>query len=155
MEREGFNQIITYALIIGLLVLAFLVIRPIIFSIIYGILLAYIFFPIYSWILKKVKSENFAAFLICMGLLMIVIVLFGVIISSFLKQVIDFSVYLRNINLNDLFNKTLPDFLVSSGASEEIVATLKTSFSGMLDGFAKSIGNHLVDAPYKAFGILV
>ena len=155
MEREGFNQIITYVLIAGLLVLAFLIIKPIIFSIIYGVLLAYIFFPFYSWILKKTRSGNFAAFLICIGLLIIIIILFGVIISSLLKQVIDFSVYLRNIDLNELFNKTLPDFLVSSGASEEIAGTLKTSFSSLLDSFAKSIGNYLVNAPSILLQLLV
>lgn len=44
-----------------MMVLAFLVIRPFIAALLTSIFLAYIFYPIYAWVKKKVKNTNLAA----------------------------------------------------------------------------------------------
>ncbi len=72
------KKIIMTVILISFTVLSFLLLKPILLSIITGILLAFIFNPIYEWIYKITKSKNFSAMLICVsfGLLIILPILF-------------------------------------------------------------------------------
>ena len=63
ISEKDFKDIVTAILIAGLFILAIIVIWPVKISILFGILLAYIFYPIYRWLLSKLKNENLTAFI--------------------------------------------------------------------------------------------
>lgn len=57
-----------------LVVLSYLVLQPFLLSIFLGALLAYIFFPVYRWLKKKLKNNTVAALLICLVILLVIII---------------------------------------------------------------------------------
>jgi predicted PurR-regulated permease PerM len=62
-ERDIKNTLFL-AVVAALFFVSFLIVRPIILTVIGGLLLAYIFFSIYRFTFKKSKNPNFAAAMI-------------------------------------------------------------------------------------------
>ena len=84
IEKHNFKDLMIYVLVIGIFILAVWVIYPVIPAIIYGILLAYITFPVYKFLRKKIKHETTAAFIVCLGFFILVIISLILIIINFL-----------------------------------------------------------------------
>ena len=147
LEKEQFNTILTYVIVIGLFILAFLIIKPIIYSIIFGALLGYIFYPVYLWILPKTKSKNASALSISIGLLILITLISLVIVGSLLKQAVDFSVYLKGVDFKETIKKTLPDFIFTSEASETVMQTIKSSLTAILEKFITKLGDFILNTP--------
>ena len=155
LDRDKFNNILIYLLIAGLFILAFLIIKSIISSIIFGVLLAYIFYPIYQWIYKKIKNKNISALIVCIGLLMLIIIATGIILGSLLKQIIEFSVYLKGVNWVNVIKTTLPEFIATSETSATIVKSLKSSLSMILEDFITQLGNLVLNIPAILLQLLI
>jgi len=155
IEKEGIQNIVAYFLIIGLFILAVLIVKPIITSIILGVLLAYIFYPIYRWLASKTNNKNFSAFLVCIGLVILIIIIIGIIVSSLFRQVVELSFYLRGIDLTEIIRENLPNFISSSQFSETIIDSLKSSVSGLLERFIDGLGKIIINAPVILLQLLV
>ncbi len=155
VEKERFKDLITYILIIGLFILAFMIVKPIIYSIIFGVLLAYIFYPLYRFLYRKTNSKNFSAIVICLSFFVLLVVIIGLILSSLLSQIINFSVYLQQVNFVEVLKESFPEFVSSYDSSTEIVRSMKNSLSTMLDNFTVSIGNFVLNTPTLLLQLLV
>ena len=59
LGKDNFKGGIVLTLLIVLFGLAVLVIKPIVFSVLYGILLGYIFYPVYKLFLKSIRAVSF------------------------------------------------------------------------------------------------
>jgi len=154
LDKDHFNQLLNYIFVIGLFFLAYLVVKPIIFAIIYGILLAYILYPIYKFTLKKIKSENISAFIICMILLVLIGILFTVIIGALFNQVINLYSSFQEINIQEILEESLP-FISSSETIEKIADTLESTAGKFIGNFISNIGNFILDLPALLLQILV
>jgi len=147
IERETFKQILNYMLVIGLFILAFLVIQPIIFSMIYGILLAYLFYPSYRWTKSKIKNETLSALIVCVGVLLIVLVIIAIIFWALLSQGIDFYLTLQKLNIGELITKSLPEFISTSDLSSTIISTINSSFSQLIANFVTRLSDLIFNLP--------
>jgi predicted PurR-regulated permease PerM len=154
LEKENFKTLLNYILVIGLFVLAFIIIKPVVYAMIYGILLAYILYPIYKFIQKRLKSENLSAFIICMALLIILGLLFTVIVSSLLNQVIGLYFSFQQFDLETMVRESVP-FVSSSQTAEKIAETIEASTGKFLGRFISGIGNMILDLPAIMLQILV
>jgi predicted PurR-regulated permease PerM len=67
-----------------LLVVGFVVVRPLLLSLFMGAFLAYVFFPVYKRIVRKIKNKSAASFLLCTLVLLVV----GVPAIFFIKTLI-------------------------------------------------------------------
>ena len=70
MDRKK-NIIMYSAIFIVLLLLSIWIIKPFILSIIAGILVAYIFYPVHKWLLKKIKRPGWSAFIVAILIILI------------------------------------------------------------------------------------
>lgn len=133
-----FKKVMTSALLLVLLVLAFLLVKPILMSIISGILLAFVFSPIYDWLYKKIKSRNLSASIISAVLVIIIIIPFWFFTPIILDQ--SFKIY-QTVQTFDFVTplKTIfPGLFASEGLSNEIGTTLHS--------FTNKIANYVVNA---------
>ena len=89
-------------IIVGIFVLAFLVLKPIIFPIIFGLLLAYVFSPIYKFINSKIGGKNISAFLLMLGIAALVAIPVIYLVPALVKQIFDTYVLLQNFNFTEL-----------------------------------------------------
>lgn len=57
-----------------MIILSFFIIKPFLSAIFLGAVLAYVFYPLYKWGRKKLRSKTFAALLICLIILILIII---------------------------------------------------------------------------------
>ena len=145
MEENYLKKITTAVILIILIILAFFLIKPILMAIIIGLILAFIFSPVYDWFYKYTKSRNFSALLICLILLLVIILpiwfLTPIVIDQSIKiytsaQQIDFVTPLKNF---------FPDLFVSEDFSSEVGSTIygfvTKITSSLMTSFSKLILN--------------
>jgi len=146
LGKEDFKNAITAALIIGLFILAIIIVKPVAMSILFGILLAYIFYPIYKWLLSKLKSPNLSALLICAGLIVIILLVIGLIFNSLANQAIDLYFSLQNSNLENTITEMLPTFL-SSEISANLAGSLNSFISNLLANSLSKFTSFILNLP--------
>ena len=76
-------------LLLALAILAILVIKPVFLSIFGGLLLSFIFYPVYKFVLRFVKYKNLAAAIVSIFVLLIIIVPLWFALPLVTKQVFD------------------------------------------------------------------
>jgi predicted PurR-regulated permease PerM len=86
MEPEKTSFIMYSALFIILTVLALWIVKPFILSIIAGVIIAYIFHPVYLWILKRLRSKGWSAFIVTILIIIIFTVPIFFIAQEFAKD---------------------------------------------------------------------
>jgi len=151
LSEKNFKTIVTIGIISVLVILSFLILQTIIFPIIFGTLLAYIFSPGYRWLRSKLKSPNLSAFIICLGVLIIILVPIIVIFSSLFDQAIEIYLSLQNVDLSNIARQILPE--------SEFSATFAGSLNGFIaERFADAIGgfsNFIVDLPINLLKLIL
>jgi predicted PurR-regulated permease PerM len=114
---------ISLALVIAVFILAVLVLRPILLSIIAGLILAYILYPVYYRLTKIIHNKTASSLIICLGLLIIIIVPLWFLIPIILRQIFDVYLFLQNANIPNIISGAFPSMQMSSN-----VYTLVNSF---------------------------
>ena len=127
-------------LILGIFVIAFLVLKPIVIPILFGLLFGYIFSPVYKKIQKRLKWKSFSAFIVLIGLTAIIVIPLIYIIPSLVKQLFDTYVLLQNFNFNSLLQEFIQGDIATSIAMnlDNIIGKI---FSTILNQFTVFLVN--------------
>ena len=72
MDENLFRKITTIVILAVLILLTFFLLRPILMAVIFAIILAFIFTPVYNWLNKKIKHENLSGIIICILLVILI-----------------------------------------------------------------------------------
>ncbi|MBI2043479.1 AI-2E family transporter [Candidatus Pacearchaeota archaeon] len=146
MDSEYFKKIITTAILLILLVLSFLILKPILLSIIMGLIMAMVFSPAYDWIHRKTKLKSVALILICLFLILIIVLPFWFLLPIFVKQSFEIYVAAQKIDFVDVFTKIFPSL-----NAEEFTSQFGSVFSGFvtrsLNSFVTSVSGILLNFP--------
>jgi len=137
MDSIYFRQIVTAAIFILLVVLSFFLLKPILLSIIVGIILAFIFNPVYVWLNKSINSKNISAFLMCFLLILLIIFPIWFLTPILIDQ--SFKIYLASQQID--FIQPLKNIFPSLFASEEFSAEI----GSILSSFVTKMTNFLVN----------
>jgi len=109
MAQDNFiTRIITLAFIAVLFLIALVMLKSIIISIIIGLLLAYLFYPVYQKIYKYTKRENLSAILLIIGIFVVIAVPFWFILPALIKQTFETFLFFQKINFAQILEKILP-----------------------------------------------
>ncbi len=146
LTEKNFKDIVTAVLIVGLFILAAMILKPVIFSIIFGILLAYIFYPIYKKTLPKVKNENLCASLMCILLLLIVLIPIILILTSLINQAVNAYIALQNIDLVTSLKQTMPS-IFSSEIPTSVANSLNSFMSKIISYFISKFSGFILNIP--------
>ena len=147
ITENNFKDMIIVAAIIGLFILAFLVLKSVILSIAWGGLLAYIFYPIYKWTVKKIKNKNSSAVLMCILLVLIILVPAIIILNSLISQAINFYLILQNLDLLKLFKNIFPSSITSLTFSETFAKSLSSFIPNALSYFIDQASEFALNIP--------
>jgi len=102
--------------ILGIFILAFIVLKPIIIPIIFGLLLGYIFSPVYKRIKNLIGSSNLSAFILIGGLILLIIVPLIFLIPMLGRQIFELYALLQNTNFNEILSRFFEGDLATSMA---------------------------------------
>jgi len=142
VDETYFRKTISAFILVALATLSFFLLKPVLMAIIVALILAFIFSPIYDFMVKKTKSKNLSVSLIMIFLLMIFLLpiwfLTPIIIDQSLKvfqatQQIDFVGPLQNF---------FPSLFASEQFSNEIgliISSFTTKMANLLVNFFSGI----------------
>jgi len=153
ITEKDIKRISLILLVVFLGILVFLIIRPVILSIIAGLVLAYIFVPVYNWTVKYVKSKTLAASLISILALAIIIVPLWFAVPAMIDQVFEVFQFTQEINVQGFIKDILPG--VSEAITTQIVITLNSALNGMTSSILNGLVSFLLDFPRKALHMVL
>lgn len=147
LDKDNFKNLITYVIIIGLFILAAFIVRPIISSIIYGILLGYIFYPFYNFTLKKLKNKNLSALLVCSLVLLIIVTVVILSLGALVRQLIDIYLSLQKMNIASIIQESFPNFFTAYELPSNIIGSLNSFISSFLAKYVVKFGDFILNIP--------
>lgn len=130
---------VTLALmVIALAVLTFMIIRPVLLAIIGGLILAYVFFPVYKRICRHVKYETLAAAIVSIIVLLIIAVPLWFLTPILMQQLFEVFKFSQEINLVGAIANLVPT------ASTDLIYQLEIPVNNALGKITTTILNSLV-----------
>lgn len=155
MHDKYFDKIMSIIIIVFLVVLSFLIVRPILNSIIFALILGFIFTPFYLWLYKKTKSRNLSASLIIVLLLIVIILPLWFLTPVLLKQ--SFSIYQATQATDFItpFKSAFPALFSSDQFSAEIGSIFSSFISRTANSLVNSISNIIINIPTLSLQFLV
>ncbi len=100
--------------ILGIFLLAFFVLRPIIIPIIFGLLFGYIFSPVYKRIKRLLGGSNISAFILLGSLTVLIVVPLIFLIPMLGRQIFEIYVLLQNTNFSEILGRFFEGDLATS-----------------------------------------
>jgi len=145
MEQEFYKKFMTFSIFLLLAVLTFFLVRPILMSIVAGVLLAFLFNPIYNLMFKISRSKNISATLICILLLLIILIPLWLFVPKMLDQTFNIYLAAQKIDFAQILQQILPNVFSSPEFSSQ-VSSITSSFisktvNSILNGFSEIILN--------------
>lgn len=147
MEDEYLKKITITGILAVLIVLAFFILKPILLSLIFGVILVVIFAPMYDWLLKIVKYRNLSAFLVCIFLILLIIIPFWLLTPIFVKQ--SFEIYLATQQMDFVtpLKTIFPSFFTSEQFSAEIGSIVHSFVTNATNSLVNSLSKLILNFP--------
>lgn len=86
MKRIQYKSYVPVVLFALLVILSFLIVKPLLLALFIGALLAYAFYPVYKFALAKTGKPTLSSFLVCFLVLLIVIIPAGLLIKVLIQE---------------------------------------------------------------------
>jgi len=132
ITHKEIKQFIVLLLIFILAFLAFLLLRPIIMSIIGGLILAYLFFPVHKFILKFVKERNVSAALVSLVAVLVIFVPLWFLLPILSTQLFQLFTSAQSIDLVGFMKAAFPK------ATDQFITQVSLSIQ---NGITKTLGS--------------
>ena len=133
------KKILVLGILIILIILVFFVLRPILLSIFGGLILAFIFNPVYKWILKYIKYKNISAAIITILIIFAIVLLFWLLTPVLSKQFFELFRLSDQINMDAIIKTILPS------ASDQLVNQLSLTANNSIGKIGSTILNSLLN----------
>src|SRR3989344_7623240 len=88
-DVKDINKILVIGSLVILGLLVFFLLKPVLVSVVAGLILAYIFMPLYNRLVSKVKSKNLSASIVLFVLLVIVIIPIWFLVPILVNQIFE------------------------------------------------------------------
>lgn len=155
MEEIYFKRVMTAIVLLALAVLSFFLVKPILLSIIIGILLAFVFSPVFYFITKYLKSKTISASILCIFLILLIILPIWFLTPIFVEQ--SLKVYMASQQMDYVTPlKTLfPSLFTSEAFSNEIGSVIHSFVTKTTNSLMNSFSELILNFPQIFLQLLV
>lgn len=141
------------SLILVLAILVFILVKPIILSIIGGLILAYAFFPIYNLIQSKIKDKNAAASVVSLFVILLIIIPLYFLTPMIINQIFELFQYIKTLNgpifIKEVFPTAPDSFIVQMTVTfDNLISTASSAVLSFFVGL-------LLDLPIIIFNFVI
>jgi len=147
MGDDYFKKVMTTIILVVLIVLSFWVLKPILLSIIIGVILAFILNPVYNLTSKKIKSKNVSAGLICFGLILLIVLPIWFLTPVFINQAFDIYLASQKMDFVTPLKNIFPSLFGSEEFSAEIGSTLYSFTNKITNSLLNVLSNLILNFP--------
>ncbi|MBU1989081.1 MAG: AI-2E family transporter [Nanoarchaeota archaeon] len=136
ITEKDVKKISLIVLLALLALLAFLIIRPVLLSTLAGLILAYIFLPVYKYILKLVKSKTVSAAIVSIALLALMVLALWLLLPLISQQVFELFKISQNLDMTGITKSIFPG--ASDQFANQLDLTAKNTFSTITSSIINS-----------------
>ena len=129
----------TTVVLIILVVLSFLLLRPILLSMVFAFLLAFIFMPVYNFFYKYTKSKNISAGLVCLILVLLVVIPIWFLTPILINQAIDFYIASQQLNIIESIKGVFPTLFMSPEFTLTLENIIQSSITKTINSIASAV----------------
>jgi predicted PurR-regulated permease PerM len=147
MDDNYFKKITTAIIFLALLVLSFFLLKPILLSMIGGLIMAFIFYPIYNKLVKWTKSRGFSAALICIFLILVIVALLWFLTPLLIDESIKLYRASQQMDLVAILKGVLPSLFSSADSSEQIGSILQGFITKATNALMNYLSNLILELP--------
>ncbi|HLC86952.1 MAG TPA: AI-2E family transporter [Candidatus Nanoarchaeia archaeon] len=155
MEDEYIKKIITVIILISLLVLSFFILKPIILSVVWGFILAFIFMPVYNFLYKKTKRENLSAIIICVLLAILIILPLWFLTPIIINQSVKIYIESQQLDIVTPLKEILPSVFASEQFSVEVGSIIESFITKVANSLVTSFSQLILNFPALSLQFLV
>jgi predicted PurR-regulated permease PerM len=153
-----YREYVPLALFALLIVFSFFIIKPFLLAIFFGALLAYVFSPVYRFLLRKLKNQTFTALLICIVVLILILVPSFFFTQALVKESYTLFILLKQKLAVGLFvgcENSLCSALGDFGNDPTIQFQLQEGIKSITNWIVQKGSNILVSLPQIALNLFV
>jgi len=155
MDETGFKRIMVLVLLGVLFLLSFFLLRPLLLSIFLGIILAFIFIPIYNFLLKKLKNGTVTSLLICFIVLLIMLLPIIFLTPVLINQSIKLYIASQQLDFVTPLKKIFPSLFLSNEFSLSIANTIQSFVTKTTNSLMNSFANIILEIPTIALQLVI
>ncbi|MBI2047331.1 AI-2E family transporter [Candidatus Pacearchaeota archaeon] len=154
-DEKAVKRISALFLVLVLIILSFIVVRPILISVILGLLFAYILYPLYVKVYRVIKEKNISALIICVVIVAIIFLLLWFIVPIMIQQTFDFYTYTQRVDLLSPIKKLFPNVFSSPDFSKEILISMHNFVGKFASFLLEGLTNILLSIPLILLHVVV
>lgn len=88
INSEIYRKLFFIVFLTGILALSFFIVKPFLTVILFSLVLAYIFYPVYKKLNKKIKNKNIASFIVTIVILLLIVIPSFIALNTVSRQAI-------------------------------------------------------------------
>ncbi len=138
LEEKQIKRFSTAFVIAVLGIIVFFFIKPVLLSVITGLILAYVCMPLYKKILNKTSSSNFSAFLVILLMVLVILIPLWIITPMIFQQIFDLFKLSQTFNAESTIRNMFPT------ASEQFITQIIVTFATIISKTTSVVMNYLV-----------
>lgn len=138
--EKDIKNLVIVVIIALLAILAFMLIKPILTAVIGGLILAYVFTPIYKKIRDSTGYPSISAFFVCIVIILIILIPLWILIPKLIQQFFGIFSVFQAINFQSLVKAIFPS------ANQEFITQVSLSLTNFISKGSTIVLNSLSDA---------
>lgn len=142
IDEKTVKKMIVLSSIIFLVVLSILVVWPIVLSIFVGLLLSYMFYPLYIRTTKLVREKNVSALIIVLLLIFVIFIPIWFLFPVMARQALDAYLYIQKVDIFSFLRTIFPEMV-----STDTLAMLNNLSSNFLGSCFSQSSQFLLNLP--------
>lgn len=147
IDEKSFNKIASVVVLAVLVILSFFILKPILISSIFALILAFIFHPLYKRFFSWTKNRNLSALLICIILLVIIILPLLFFVPLLVTQTFEVYTYIQSEDVLAPLYSIANKFFSSSGIPSDLIVAINSFTSKVASSFLSKFTDVLLNSP--------
>ena len=147
MEKENWSNLAPTIILAGLFVLAFLLLKPILLSIITGVILAFIFMPLFKFVNKKFPSKTLSASILTFALILLLLIPLWFVVPVLITQSVHIFISSQNLDLITPLKNLFPSIFSSEIFAEQMRVTIENFIRSTTSSIMTLLSNLITNFP--------
>lgn len=146
----------SFVIVLFILYLAYLIVKPFVLPIVTAAIIAYVFYPIYKFINRRLKKRNLSAFIMCFFVFILVVLPSLFILNSLLREIPSAYTWVTESLQNSrlwqeyVYEQLYTDFGIDFNLGDIIKSISATLLKG-IQGFLTSVPSKILNVTISAF----
>ncbi len=153
LDEKDIKRLSTLGFILILAVLAFLIVKPVLIATLFGLILAYVFTPLYKKINLYIKNKDLAAWMASIVILVILVVPLWFVFPIILQQVYQLYGQYQSLDVRAIVSSIFPN--LSPQLETQIATTLNNLVITLTTTISNLITNFFLDIPYLLVDLFI